>query len=202
MVVWLKPCESRSSPGFIPKTPLLTQRGFSLCVFPASIVFLSRHSPGVASACPCLGRAEPCSAAFPTPVHDPHRYGAEHGSALPDRRECVHLRCDAWRAPLPVSVPRVPASVEPSHARLLSRNRCMIPTATVPSMARHYLGCEECVHLRCDAWRAPLPASVPRAPTSVEPSHARLLSQHLCMSPTATVPSMARHYWAARNAFT
>ncbi|WP_204374358.1 hypothetical protein, partial [Stenotrophomonas maltophilia] len=30
MVVWLKPCESRSSPGFIPKTPLLTQRGFSL----------------------------------------------------------------------------------------------------------------------------------------------------------------------------
>ncbi len=31
MVVWLKPCESRSSPGFTPKTPLLTQRGFSLC---------------------------------------------------------------------------------------------------------------------------------------------------------------------------
>ena len=30
MVVWLKPCESRSSPGFTPKTPLLTQRGFSL----------------------------------------------------------------------------------------------------------------------------------------------------------------------------
>ncbi len=31
MVVWLKPCESRSSPGFTPKTPLLMQRGFSLC---------------------------------------------------------------------------------------------------------------------------------------------------------------------------
>ncbi len=31
MVVWPKPCESRSSPGFTPKTPLLTQRGFSLC---------------------------------------------------------------------------------------------------------------------------------------------------------------------------
>ncbi len=30
MVVWLKPCESRSSPGFTPKTPLLAQRGFSL----------------------------------------------------------------------------------------------------------------------------------------------------------------------------
>src|SRR2546427_8641954 len=29
ILVWLKPCESRSSPGFTPKTPLLTQRGFS-----------------------------------------------------------------------------------------------------------------------------------------------------------------------------
>ena len=28
MVVWPKPCESRSSPGFTSKTPLLTQRGF------------------------------------------------------------------------------------------------------------------------------------------------------------------------------
>ena len=29
MVVWLKPCESRSSPGFIPKNPAAHAAGFS-----------------------------------------------------------------------------------------------------------------------------------------------------------------------------
>ena len=95
---------------------------------------MARSAPGVGSACPRLGRAEPCSAAFPTPVHDPHRYGAEHGSALPHCGQSAHLRF----ATLLASVPRIPASVEPSHARLLSRHLCMIPTAAVPSKARHY----------------------------------------------------------------
>ncbi|MCS4236950.1 hypothetical protein M2421_004156 [Stenotrophomonas sp. BIGb0135] len=100
---------------------------------------MARSAPGIASACSRLGRAEPCSAAFPTPLHNPHRCGAEHGSALPGRRKCVHLRRLTWLGTVPVSVPRVPASVEPSHARLLSQHLCMSPTATVPSMARHYL---------------------------------------------------------------
>src|SRR5688572_24990528 len=95
---------------------------------------MAGHCPCVGSPCPCLGRAEPCSAAFPTPVHDPHRCGADHGSALPHCGESAHLRFAALLA----SVPRVPASVEPSHARLLSRHMCMIPTGAVPSMARHY----------------------------------------------------------------
>ncbi|WP_414496690.1 hypothetical protein, partial [Stenotrophomonas maltophilia] len=43
MVVWLKPCESRSSPGFIPKTPLLTQRGFFL--LSEGIAFLDNFRP-------------------------------------------------------------------------------------------------------------------------------------------------------------
>ncbi|WP_414487776.1 hypothetical protein, partial [Stenotrophomonas maltophilia] len=30
MVVWLKPCESRSSPGFIPKNPAAHAAGFFL----------------------------------------------------------------------------------------------------------------------------------------------------------------------------
>gem|GEM_PF-6262367 len=64
-----------------------------------------RHAPGVGSACSRLGRAEPCSAAFPTHVHDPHRRGAEHGSALPgtvvshSAPDLACYRVDAWASP-------------------------------------------------------------------------------------------------------
>ncbi len=49
MVVWLKPCESRSSPGFTPKTPLLAQRGFSLGVVIQVVPAAGRQPDGVTS---------------------------------------------------------------------------------------------------------------------------------------------------------
>ena len=44
MVVWLKPCESRSSPGFIPKNPAAHAAGFFLCAF-SDTRDCARHAP-------------------------------------------------------------------------------------------------------------------------------------------------------------
>ena len=56
MVVWLKPCESRSSPGFTPKTPLLAQRGFSLRAVIQVVPAAGRQPDGVTSP----ARSTPC----------------------------------------------------------------------------------------------------------------------------------------------
>ncbi len=107
MVVWLKPCESRSSPGFIPKTPLLTQRGFSLCA----------GNAGSAGRWPAGALLEPLRAAAPTKVAD-YRWQGDH--------RWIHaLRgCSPRGARAPTTVGRFPhqahaaivCQVDPRHA--------------------------------------------------------------------------------------